>query len=187
MKIQLLPPSGSFGIVSAQRLAQMMAGIVCGLALSASAQTNEAAGPRTNIVAAAPNFREVDGQLYNIGLSKLWRMQSGKILEVQTNSVLLQTYATNDVFENVLVPGPGQPGYTFGQGGHFEQRLVSSHREPAKQIFINHYRIGSAEQEISVPAMQTGTSRINGAFYEIWDCGLPHSVTNDVPAGVAGK
>jgi len=187
MKINSQPNSGSIGSFVAKCFALIALGFLNSPAVSESAQTNFTTAPRTNIVAAALNFREVDGQLYNISLSKLWKMQSGKILEVQTNSVLLQTYSTNYVFEPVLVAGPGQPGFVIGHAGHYEQRLLSSNLVLEKQIFINHCRMGFADQEISVAAMQTGTSRINGTLYEVWDCGLPHFVTNVVSSSMAEK
>jgi hypothetical protein len=79
-------------------------GVVVSLAaISSPAQTNFTIVTRTNILQAAPNFREVNGQLYNSSFSKLWQIQTGKILEVQTSGVVLQTFTTNNVYENVFV------------------------------------------------------------------------------------
>jgi hypothetical protein len=155
--------------------------------LTSWAQTNFTIVTRTNILRAAPNFREVNGQLYNSSFSKLWKMQKGKILEVQTNGVVLQTYTTNNVYQNVFVEGQGQPGSFRGTSDHYEKRLVSSDLIPEKRIFINHYKIGAVDQEISVPAIQTGTVQIGDTVFEEWDCGFPHIVTNIVSQKIIQK
>lgn len=160
--------------------------LVC-LAIPSPAQTNFITVSRTNIVRAAPNFREVDRQLYNTSFSRLWKIKSGRILDVQPNGVVLQTFTTNKIYQSVFVEGRGQPGSFGGTSDHYEKRLVSSDLVPAQRIFINNYRIGAVDQEISIPAMQTGTVQIGGAIFEEWDCGLPHIVTNIVSSKVQAK
>jgi hypothetical protein len=160
---------------------------LCNLATSSSAQTNFTIVTRTNIIRAAPNFREVNGQLYNSSFSKLWQIQTGKILEVQANGVVLQTFITNNVYENLFVAGQGTPGTYSGTSDHYEKRLVSSDLVPEKRIFLNHYRIGAVDQKISIPAMKTGTIQIDGNVLEAWDIGLPHFVTKVVSSKVKVK
>lgn len=165
----------------------LILGVFCVLAISSPAQTNFTIFTSTNIVHAAPNFREVNGQLYNTSFSKLWKIQTGKILEVQDTGVLLQTFTTNKVYQSVLVQGRGYAGSFGATSDHYEKRLVSSDLVPAQRIFINHYRIGAVDQEISVPAMKTDTIQIGGKVFEEWDCGLPHIVTNIVSSKVEAK
>jgi hypothetical protein len=167
---------------------RIILGVVVSLAaISSPAQTNFIIVTRTNILQAAPNFREVNGQLYNSSFSKLWQIQTGKILEVQTNGVVLQTFTTNNVYQNVFVAGHGTPGTFSGTSDHYEKRLVSSDLVPEKRVFINHYHIGAVDQEISIPAMKTGTIQIGGNVLEAWDIGLPHFVTNIVSSKVKVK
>jgi len=170
------------------KITWLIFGILVGLAaFSSPAQTNFTFVASTNILQAAPNFREVNGQLYNSSFSKLWQIQTGKILEVQTNGVVLQTFTTNHVYENVFVAGQGTPGTYSGTSDHYVKRLVSSDLVPEKRIFINHYHIGAVDQEISIPAMKTGTIQIRDTTFEQWDCGLPHFVTNIVSSKVKVK
>jgi len=168
------------------KITWLILGIICDLATQSSAQTNFIIVTRTNILQAAPNFREVNGQLYNSSFSKLWQIQTGKILEVQTGGVVLQTFTTNRVYENVFVAGQGMPGTYGGTSDHYQKRLVSSDLVPEKRIFLNHYHIGAVDQEISVPAMKTGTIQIGRNVLEAWDIGLPHLVTNIVSSKVKG-
>lgn len=166
---------------------KIILGVLGGLAVTAHAQTNFIIVTRTNILQAAPNFREVNGQLYNSSLSTLWKMQSGKILAVQTNGVVLQTFTTNNVYENVFVQGQGQAGSDAGTADHYEKRLMSLALVPAQRLFINNYRIGAVDQEISVPAMKTDTVQSGSTVLEEWDIGLPHFATNIVSSKVAVK
>ena len=156
-------------------------------AIGCFAQTNKITVLTTNILTAAPNFREVNGQLYNSSFSKLWKVQCGKIADVQQSGIVLQTFTTNNVYQNVFVAGHGQPGSFSGTSDHYEKRLVSSDLVPAQRIFINNYRIGAMDQEISVAAMKTGTIQIGGTPFEEWDCGRPHFVTNIVNSKAAIK
>jgi hypothetical protein len=163
-------------------------GVVVSLAaIPSPAQTNFTIVTRTNILQAAPNFREVNGQLYNSSLSKLWKTQAGKIADVQESGIVLQTFTTNNVYQSVFVKGHGQPGSFSGTSDHYEKKLVSSDLVPEKRVFINHYHIGAVDQEISVPAMKTGTIQIGATTFEQWDCGLPHFVTNIVSSKVKEK
>jgi hypothetical protein len=156
-------------------------------ALTSLAQTNFIIVTRTNIVHAAPNFREVNGQLYNSSLSKFWKIQRGKIADVQENGIVLQTFTTNNVYQSVFIEGHGTPGTFSGTSDHYEKRLMSSDLVPAQRIFISHYSMGAVDQEISISAMKTGTVQIGGTVFEEWDCGLPHIVTNIVSQKIIQK
>jgi hypothetical protein len=165
----------------------LILGVLGVLAVSSPAQTNFTIVTRTNIIQAAPNFREVNGQLYNSSMSTLWKVQHGKIADVQENGIVLQTFTTNNVYESVFVEGRGQPGSYSGTSDHYEKRLMSSDLVPAQRLFIKNYRIGAMDQEIAIPAMKTGTVKIGSTVLEEWDCGLPHIVTNIVSSKVAVK
>jgi hypothetical protein len=163
-------------------------GVVVSLAaISSPAQTNFTIVTRTNILQAALNFREVNGQLYNSSLSKLWKTQAGKIADVQESGIVLQTFTTNNVYQSVFVKGHGQPGSFSGTSDHYEKKLVSSDLVPAQRIFIKNYRIDAVDQTIAIPAMKTGTVKVGSTVLEEWDCGLPHLVTNIVSSKVKIK
>jgi hypothetical protein len=147
-------------------------------ALISLAQTNFSIVTVTNVQRSAQNFRVVNGQLYNSAYSQLWKMQRGKILEVQPDGVVLQTFTTNNVYEFVKVRGVGTPGAFGGTSDHNERKLVSSELLPSQRLFIRHYLIGAVDQTISVPAMKTGSVEVSGTRLEEWDCGLPNLVTN---------
>lgn len=137
---------------------------------------------RTNIVQAAPTFREVNGQLYNISYSQLWTLQTGKIIQVQTNGVLLQTYTNETVYEDYYVEPNSQQrigAYSAGPVG-WQKRIVGENKIGLRRLFVKNYRIGAVDQGISVPAMKTGMIQVGGKVFEEWDCGLPHYVTNIV-------
>jgi hypothetical protein len=167
----------------------LILGVLFGLATSSTAQTNFTIVTRTNIVQAAPNFREVNGQLYNLSFSQLWTVQTGKILAVQPEGIVLQTYTNEPIYEQVYHPATANQAvgaYSDGPVG-WQKRKVGDNKIELKRVFIRHYRIGAVDQEISIPAMKTGTVQIGGNVLEAWDIGLPHFVTNIVSSKVKEK
>jgi len=156
------------------------------LVVSGNAQTNFVTVTRTNIIQAAPNFREVNGQLYNSALSRLWSIQKGKILKVEQGGVILQTFTNQPVWEQVYTEPNSQQaigGYSAGPVG-WHDRITGYEEVPLKRIYLENYRIGAVDQKISVPAMKTGTIQIGGNVLEAWDIGLPHLVTNIVSSKI---
>lgn len=148
------------------------------LTIQGFAQTNQALILKTNILRDATNFRIVNGQLYNTAYSSLWQRKTGKITDVQSDGVVLQTFTTNNVYQSVFVEGHGLPGSFSGTSDHYEKKLISSELLPAQIFFIRNYRIGAVDQTISVSAIKTGVANIDGKTLEAWDCGTPHMVTN---------
>lgn len=129
---------------------------------------------------AQPNLREVNGQIYNSRLSQLWQIQTGKILEVQTNGIVLQTFTTHNVYQNVWVPG------IYGViRDRYEKRVVSSDLIPAQRLFINNCSNGAIDQKVSIPAMKIGTIKIADQVLEEWDCGTPYVAPPPTPEEIA--
>lgn len=118
---------------------KIVLGVVVSLAaISSPAQTNFTIVTRTNILQAAPNFREVNGQLYNIDRSLLWQYQRGNIIAQDTSGVLLQRVIITPQYERYFVPATGNASigaYSAGGSG-WQQRQVGETRSLGTQIFI---------------------------------------------------
>jgi hypothetical protein len=151
--------------------------IICLLlsSLSLVAQTNQAFQLviHTNLVTAPVYIREVDGKIYDIRYSQLWKPIGGKIVKKLNDGVTLQTYVTN----NEYAYGERQGNYDQQHSGAYSagstaprRYLVSSEVVPDKKIILKHYMIGEVGQTASVRAMMIEA----GDDAELWDCGLPH-------------
>jgi hypothetical protein len=134
------------------------------------AQTNIAPVLSTNLVAAAPSFREVNGQLYNTERSTLWTSLKGRCLDVGTNGIeivlIVPTYDRAD----------SSPEWN-GWAGPPNQMVVVGEHESDKIIFVKNYptnRNIAVTQQISFRAMQAGTINYKGVVLELWDYGKPH-------------
>ena len=135
--------------------------------------------------AAQSDYRVVNGQIYNPSLSKLWKVQHGKIVDVQENGIILQTFTTNAVYQNVFVQGVGTPGALGGTSDHNEKRLVSSTLIPAQRLFITNYSGGAMDQEISIRSIKTVNIKIAGQVLEEWDAGKPSGPPPPTPEQLA--
>lgn len=125
--------------------------------ISVSAQTNLPSPTlTTNWVTAAPNFREFNGELYNVELSKSWHSISGTIQDISGQDILVNaTILTADAREG------------------FEDKSVIVKHFPGEKAMGNHIEIraihaGTAEWTLS------GTR--DKEIYQLWDYGLPHRV-----------
>lgn len=139
-------------------------------AINATAQIN------TNLVESVPWFRDVDGKLYNTRLSVLWLTVEGRVEQVLTNGVILQTFKTNKTYAYVFVPGNGGPAGAYGSTGSRNVRKpVSSDEVPDRVLFIQHPQTNYVDGErISIKAMKTGSIKIEDETIETWDCGTVH-------------
>jgi hypothetical protein len=129
-----------------------------GFALTAYSQT-----PKTNFVAAAPNFREVDGQLYNIEKSKLWQTIRIKNVSVKTNGTLVMF---------------GKPIYDPNITGRF---LIPADWVYEKEIFIKHCPLLVEDTETEIRVIKVKNEMVNTIesgplMFETWDYGVPHLV-----------
>jgi hypothetical protein len=125
----------------------------------------------------APILRVVNGQPYNIRKSILWHDVEGKCLSVHEGGIILQTFSTNAVYEQYHVSAP--PNVAAGayapEGAYGpRKRLVSKELVPDKAIFVRNYLVGAEGKNLRVPAMQAGTTNIDGHVIELWDCGTPY-------------
>ena len=53
----------------------------------------------TNLVTAAPSFREVDGKLYNNQKSVLWEQKKSKVVQVEADHLIVDTYQEQVLYE----------------------------------------------------------------------------------------
>lgn len=133
-------------------------------AAEVAAQTNAVRTEvTTNYMTAAPNFRVVDDQLYNVERSSRWYQFEGECMRV-TNGVVIR-------LSNVLGP--------VGNAG------------PGQWVCIRNYPtnyLPAIGQKLSGKAMRIGTVNIGTATLELWDYGTPNVVgvlvTNRVEIGV---
>lgn len=143
--------------------------------LPASAQSNATykITVTTNSVTAPPQYRQVNGQIYDITRSVLWANVSGQCIEVKTNGTFVQTFQTNTLFESYYVPAPANVSvgaYTPAGSYGWKKRAVSTEVTPDKIIFIRNY-FGVVRQPVTIAAMQVGSFLMADRVVELWDCG----------------
>jgi hypothetical protein len=142
------------------------------------AQTNVAPIIRTNRVKAAPNFREVNGQLYNNTRSKQWEKIDGKIVTVLSNAIVFQ--------QITRVPD------TYGQNIYGTRTVTSFKETPGLKLVVRNYPTKNAAvgELMWVKVMRVGTTNYNGDTLELWDYGTPHIamvVTTNYPPKTTNK
>jgi hypothetical protein len=115
----------------------------------------------TNWITAAPNFREVDGKLYNVEKSALFHQFHGICEGVSTNNSIAVT-PRQDESEDIR-------WYVSGKGFHWQGQTIvvqnyPTNSQPAKGVDVGGY------------AMKVGTISLKSGVYELWDYGTPHRV-----------
>lgn len=134
----------------------------------------------TNYVKAHRFFRRVDGKLYNVQKSVLWRDIAGICTKVMTNGIVLRTVVEKS--ERYRVP-PADSGTSISNilaGGRPKEAGVQTRiwQEEGPVIFLVNYEgpepvFGMA---IRVKAMKVGTEIVAAEVIEKWDCGTPNLV-----------
>ena len=134
----------------------------------------------TNYVKAHKSFRRVDGKLYNIEKSVLWREIVGTCSDVDTNGMIVRTVVTKRASYVLPPPDPGSNISNILSGSRPLTASVQTRtwREDGPAIVLVNYegpepKIG---QTIRAKAIKTGTSTFEGAVMEKWDCGTPNIV-----------
>lgn len=112
----------------------------------------------TNLITAAPNFREVDGKLYNIEKSVLWMDFSGRVYGVASN---------------IIIIGRGYIGRLDSHESLVEGVNLVQGRKVAIRNCTNGIAVGD---QIKGRAMKVGVWDNSGSVLQLWDCGLPHRV-----------
>jgi hypothetical protein len=135
----------------------------------------------TNWIAAAPEFREVNGQLYNTEKSVRFVALSGKCTAVFTNGFLLQQIETRPIYETYRTGSSDSSSYgNFLGGGSrpaFASRKVRDEEILLDVVFVSNYpaSIGRGSR-INCRAVSVGRVEYKGETYSAYDYGLPHVV-----------
>ncbi len=134
----------------------------------------------TNYVKAHKYFRRVDGKLYNIQRSVLWRDINGICAKVLTNGIVVRTVV--EKVERYRVP-PADSGTSISNilaGGRPKEAAIQTRlwQEEGPTIFLVNYdgpppAFGNA---IRVKAIKVGTEIVAAEVIEKWDCGTPNLV-----------
>jgi len=166
--------------------------IVCLLALNAGAQPTVTV--TTNRLLAAPQFREVAGQLYNVERSVKWRQFQGPfdlfaspfpdLVLIQPFSVKLEKHLTGGMVVIPATPvnslsrvglaggGGGSPGRVVPEWDFKEEKI------PGEPLFVRNFQFAAqSTTNHQFRAMQVGVQNHEGRMIEVYDCGLPHYAT----------
>lgn len=124
-----------------------MAVVLCGF------HTQMLAGTVTNWITAAPNFREVGGQLYNVEKSKLFHnLYGGECNETSKDWV------------SVAMPSEQPADFFYWHG----QTI----------ILVNYPTQATVGEKITGYALRVGETNIGNQRWELWDYGKPHLVAS---------
>jgi RNase P/RNase MRP subunit p29 len=112
----------------------------------------------TNWVVAAPQFREINGQLYNTDLSKKFQGIEGTVIDVSSNFVVLEQESTRSLY----VPWQGT--------------VVTVNKT---DFVVTNFPISldpTVGANNGCRAMRIGTINYNGQVLKLYDYGTPHRV-----------
>jgi hypothetical protein len=135
----------------------------------------------TNWVTAAPEFREVNGQLYNTEKSVRFVDLSGKCTSLFTNGFLLQQTGTRTIYQTYRTGSSDSSRYgNFLGGGSrpaFASRKVGDEEILLDVVFVRNYPASLGRgSRIDCRAMPVGKVEYRGETYSAYDYGLPHVV-----------
>ena len=157
-------------------------------ALPATAQTTASVKVPvvvTNMITAHPDFRIVNGQLYNTKLSLLWTNLELQFVSRTNGTALAKKIIREPIYEDVYLPPLKTPSSGLGEryavpgvnSGSWEKVQKGETKKTGPTIalrnFVN-YEL-TTEAEFKIRAMRVG-AQTNGNFtIEVWDCGTPNS------------
>jgi hypothetical protein len=134
----------------------------------------------TNYVKAHKSFRRVEGKLYNVEKSVLWREIVGTCSSVVTNGIIVRTVVAKSASYVLPPPDPGSNISNILSGSRPLTASVQTRtwREDGPALVLVNYegpepKIG---QTIRVKAIKIGTATYEGEVMEKWDCGTPNIV-----------
>jgi hypothetical protein len=146
------------------------------------AQTNVAPVILTNLIRAPDSLRDVNGRLYDINESVLWKTMDGDFLKISTKRIVLSTFTMEPIYQATTVTERMHPDrdYLHASDARNDERLVAKKvqvgdkKVPGKKIILLNYPANlypADGQTVSFRAMRIGTSDYNGDTLELWDYG----------------
>ena len=151
-------------------------GVFLAAALTAcGADTNAMRVFTTNYVTAASNFREVDGQLYDINHSVKWEAVRCKYQNQAGELAVFRKIDRVKIGERR--PTEGNAGLGNLSATMPEDRNIYADQDGA-YILLKHLPAAHlvTGQELSPRLFRVGETNFNGAIVAIYDCGTPHVV-----------
>ncbi len=130
----------------------LLAGICCSMLAT-----------ETNWIAAASQFREVNGQLYNTDKSKLFERIGGTIVGISNNLVVLETT---------------RAGQLTSGGFYSDLRIIDTIQK--EDFVVTNFpmqlqpTIGARPQTNILKAIRVGTINYDGQILKLYDYGTPH-------------
>src|ERR1035437_6888549 len=129
-----------------------------------------------------PVYRVVEGKVYDISRSVLWKQFDGECLTVLSDGIILQEMKVNRIYKTDPVPYNQSIG---AYGAPPRRHLVSETREPGKKFFVRNYPsslMPTTGKRIQGLAIQTGVFQHRTETLEQWDFGVdytpqPHKFT----------
>jgi hypothetical protein len=129
----------------------------------------------TNWVTASREFREVDGQLYNVDKSVKFESLHVECLNVSSNGMLFQTYYTK-----VRYKLPSDPSVRTGNFlGHSKNPPPPAEIRteiPDSIILVTNGPASHVGEKSRFRAMPIGRRQVDGQAFDTFDYGLPHIV-----------
>lgn len=131
---------------------------------------------------STPVYRVVEGKVYDISRSVLWKQFDGECLTVLSDGIILQEIKVNRVYKTDPVPYNQSIG---AYGAPPARKLVSETREPGRRFFLRNYPsslMPTTGKRIQGLAIQTGVFQYRTETLEQWDFGVdnapqPHKLT----------
>ncbi len=123
---------------------------------------------------APPVYRVVEGKVYDVSRSVLWKHFDGDCLTVLSNGIILQEMKVNKVYMTGPVNHLQSQGAWAPAGGS----VASETRHPGKRFFLRNYPPSlwpTTGKRIEGLAMQTGVFQHSNETLEQWDYGVDYT------------
>lgn len=139
-----------------------------------------------------PVYRVVEGKVYDISRSVLWKQFDGECLTVLSDGIILQEIKVNRVYQTDPVSDAQRHG---AYGAPPRRHLISETREPGKKFFVRNYPsflTPTTGKRIQGLAIQIGVFQHRTETLEQWDYGVdytpqPHKLTPEEVAAAKAQ
>jgi hypothetical protein len=138
--------------------------------------TPEAKAKLARAVAQSPPvYRVVEGKVYDISHSVMWKHFDAECLTVLSDGIILQEVKVKRVYKTDPVPYAQSIG---AYGAPPARHLISETREPGKKFFVRDYPSAlspTTGKRIEGFAMRTGMFQHGNETLEQWDYGVDYT------------